>query len=240
MMVRYLLMCVMWGAGCGGSGLQNTTTAPPSSDTAEVSVSETRPSDDPSSTERTTEDTSSTGGTTLEDPVQTCLPACTSAADCSAGIEAYDEDNYACVEGGCVYTGCIGDDECRSLGDYVCRDVGPLFVCQPACERVSDCDLGLAPYDADNYACVEGGCDYLGCLSDEECQDLGAYACASSASGIRYCAPACSGVNDCVQAGAAYDEDNYACDEGACVYLGCQSDKECKDVGDFVCGESIP
>ena len=172
--------------------------------------------------------------------LETCLPACSSKADCSLGVDAYDEDNYACVEGGCVYVGCKSDDECQSLGGYVCRETAGFSVCIPPCDVTADCDLGLAPYDSDNYECVRGGCNYTGCLSDAECSALGTFSCAPPIEGTRYCAPACATVTDCVQAGEAFNEDNYACDAGACVYLGCHSDQECSDIGDFVCGRATP
>jgi len=194
-------------------------------------------SENPTTSESSTPPPSYKTSTAAEDAVQVCLVACASAADCATGVEAYDEDNYTCEDGGCVYTGCTSDDECRSLGDYLCTESAGPSVCQPACDSVSDCVLGLAPYDSDNYECNDGVCAYLGCLSDEECQDLGAYTCAPSSGDVRYCTMACSSVSDCVGPGAPFDEDNYDCKAGACVYTGCLSDEECSDMGAFVCGE---
>lgn len=34
---------------------------------------------------------------------------------------------------------------------------------------LASCGSGSAAYDADNYACREGLCVYLGCRSDAEC-----------------------------------------------------------------------
>ena len=50
------------------------------------------------------------------------------------------------------------------------------------------------------------------------------------ANGLSRCARACEDVDDCLGGGAdmaAQDHDNYECDEGACVYIGCNEDEEC-------------
>ena len=110
--------------------------------------------------------------------VPVCLIPCSVAADCEiGGGAAYDADNYSCDQGGCIYTGCNSDAECLSMGSYLCRDGGGMDICQPACITTADCDLGAAPYDADNYSCDDGVCHYLGCNSDQECQALGSYVC---------------------------------------------------------------
>jgi len=44
-----------------------------------------------------------------------------------------------------------------------------------------------------------------------------------------FCQMWCSSVADCVTASAAYDADNYECDEGVCRYTGCTSDAECQE-----------
>ncbi|RMG96704.1 MAG: hypothetical protein D6705_10520 [Deltaproteobacteria bacterium] len=51
-----------------------------------------------------------------------------------------------------------------------------------------------------------------------------------------FCAPSCTTPADCVTGmpTAATDEDNYACEQGACRYLGCHDDTECPDGGGFV------
>jgi len=103
-----------------------------------------------------------------------CVIACVDVGDCDMGVAAYDTDNYECVSGGCDYTGCNSDAECAELSpDYVCRSqvMGTSF-CVMGCQSANDCDLGVAAYDADNYECVSGGCEYTGCLSDAECEAL--------------------------------------------------------------------
>jgi hypothetical protein len=45
----------------------------------------------------------------------------------------------------------------------------------------------------------------------------------------RVCAVECATAEDCdLGAGAAFDEDNYACRMGGCTYTGCTSDSECE------------
>ncbi|MGE0327663.1 MAG: hypothetical protein AB7K71_21870 [Polyangiaceae bacterium] len=50
-----------------------------------------------------------------------CFPECNTPADCSNGQPGYTASNYECDQGVCRYTGCNGDSECASLGNYVCR-----------------------------------------------------------------------------------------------------------------------
>lgn len=109
-----------------------------------------------------------------------CAMACATPADCNLGSAPYDTDNYLCTNSVCVYQGCNSDSECQALGNYLCRTTGGVGAtyCQPACATPADCNLGSAPYDADNYLCTNGVCAYQGCNSDTECQALGNYECA--------------------------------------------------------------
>jgi hypothetical protein len=50
-----------------------------------------------------------------------CVHTCSVPADCSAGVAYSDADNYACEAGVCRYTGCNSDNECQTIGAYVCR-----------------------------------------------------------------------------------------------------------------------
>jgi len=101
-----------------------------------------------------------------------CEPACTTVSDCNFGTLVTDSDNYSCLEGVCLYTGCNADSECSSLGNYVCRELSPSHKnCVPACDVTADCDFQIAAFDTDNYRCTDGGyCEYSGCNSDAECE----------------------------------------------------------------------
>ena len=100
-------------------------------------------------------------------------------------------------------------------------------VCVQSCSDVSDCvPVGAdAIHDADNYQCTSGNCVYTGCNSEAECDE--AYPALSYVCHATGCLPACSTAADCAFDSPDADEDNYTCDNGACVYLGCLSDAEC-------------
>lgn len=118
--------------------------------------------------------------------------------------------------------------------------------CQYACKTASDCVQGGASAinDEDNYKCENSKCVYLGCLSDTECDEV--YSAVTQATGRVYrcnkngaygypeCTPACSNTAECDLYGQgtstqyAYDFDNYKCENGMCVFTGCNSDAECE------------
>lgn len=112
----------------------------------------------------------------------------------------------------------------------------PLAYCRSECVTASDCVSDGAPVhiDEDNHACNDGVCEYLGCLSEGECDAVGltadTFTCYREP-GLSFslCVKECTSVSDCVGGGAAgaEDEDNYACDDGACRYLGCRDHDEC-------------
>ncbi|MBK9264981.1 MAG: hypothetical protein IPM54_35015 [Polyangiaceae bacterium] len=124
-----------------------------------------------------------------------------------------------------------------------------LSICQQGCVSVSDCIIagGGAAFDADNYACNGGACEYTGCNSDAECDSTFPnqnYVCRSVVAGYpASCVKGCVTASDCAIAGGgpAYDADNYACESGGCVYSGCNTDAECMFTGpDYVCRSSVP
>ena len=109
-----------------------------------------------------------------------CERACNTPVDCDLGSAPYDSDNYQCTSGVCIYRGCNSDSECSALGDYGCHDLGADHpFCVPNCSTNTDCDLGLLPYDNDNYECTtEVFCQYTGCNSDQECDSyMDGYLC---------------------------------------------------------------
>jgi len=124
--------------------------------------------------------------------LRTCVQTCATASDCGRiAAAAFDADNYDCDAGRCLYTGCNDDAECASSftdSRYVCRAVAPATGglpvpsatrnCVLGCSVVSDCSTPSAAFDADNYECRSGSCQYVGCNADTEC--------ASSFSDARY------------------------------------------------------
>lgn len=59
--------------------------------------------------------------------------------------------------------------------------------------------------------------------------------------GMPVCYPHCSTVADCFseEAGPPFDGDNYACEDGLCIYKGCNDDQECVDMYDPSYGCSV-
>ena len=119
--------------------------------------------------------------------------------------------------------------------------------CRTSCKSAADCVVSGANAftDADNYECRNGDCIYKGCLNDDECQAVyGAipnktYKCNPDGSyGTAECTPTCSAASDCSMYRDAYgdtteypyDNDNYECRNGFCVYTGCNSDAECDKI----------
>jgi hypothetical protein len=107
-----------------------------------------------------------------------------------------------------------------------------LAVCQLGCTTASDCGQATAAYDADNYECDQGVCVWTGCNSTAECTETFQsqnYVCAVRGElALPSCYPTCSAPADCVLGDSSlYDADNYACDQGACVWTGCNSSPEC-------------
>jgi len=124
--------------------------------------------------------------------------------------------------------------------DTITSDEEEFFayaVCVESCTSAADCGGTFSYMDEDNYRCDEGACMYTGCNSDTECAVLGDYVCAQYENG-KTCVQACSSAADCSLDFAYMDEDNYRCEQGACVYEGCNSDAECAELGDYVCHRS--
>jgi hypothetical protein len=105
-----------------------------------------------------------------------------------------------------------------------------LPVCVLACTEAADCATASPITDADNWACTAERCEYLGCLSDGECQSAyanAAYVCDASAF-IPTCVLSCNTPADCATASPLTDADNWTCSLNLCEYLGCNSDAECQ------------
>ena len=73
-----------------------------------------------------------------------------------------------------MHTGCNSNMECDSaVPGTVCVDLGIGYgSCVSACSSANDCGQGQLAYDADNYECVSGHCEYTGCNSDAECMEF--------------------------------------------------------------------
>ncbi|MFV8756248.1 hypothetical protein ACNOYE_37345 [Nannocystaceae bacterium ST9] len=155
------------------------------------------------------------------DPVAYCVDACVDASQCASPLPAFDEDNWTCIDAGCQWLGCK-DGECDP--GHVCHDSGVgVPSCMPECMAAADCDQGYAPYIESNYSCDAGACVFLGCAADSECSNLGpGYVC-TPAMDPPTCVASCASPQDCASPLPAYNVDNWSCDAGACVWLGCKA-----------------
>lgn len=164
-----------------------------------------------------------------------CLPACSSPADCALGAPGYGAANYQCDRGACVWIGCLSEADCSSVPGTTCVATPgtTMRTCQRRCSTPSECASTSPAYDADNYACTSGICEYTGCNSTAEC--------AASISDARIrcgrlpswtfsaCLFGCTSAADCAMTGAgpAFDADNYRCTSGVCEFIGCHNAQEC-------------
>lgn len=180
-------------------------------------------------------------------PNRVCLPPCNDASDCGQdGPALYDSSHYACLDGVCRFQGCRSDTECAEAidQDHDCDESLATPQCRRTCQSPGDCALASSELNGtDNYACVDGFCEWLGCNSDQECiDDIGdGHICMAEDStdrlAIASCAKACATVSDCGTPTDLYDEDNYVCEAGGCLWTGCNDDDECMGLVnvDLVC-----
>lgn len=112
-------------------------------------------------------------------------------------------------------------------------DAAPAMrTCRRTCRTAAECAYpGMVPtHDADNWACTNWLCEYLGCNSDAECiSALIGGACRRSPGAERpSCQATCTSAAGCVRDDGAYAARNFGCEDGVCRWHGCQSDDECQ------------
>jgi len=132
-----------------------------------------------------------------------CVRKCTDDVEC-----ATSPSGRRCSGGRCVQ--CSFDDECGP--DRHCAN----GVCQAACRSDGDC----AGFDR----CVSGRCVQSGCQTDREC--IAATRNVEATCGTDgKCVVPCQTDLECGDPrGYAF----FSCIEHACVYTGCQTDKDCR------------
>jgi len=114
-------------------------------------------------------------------------------------------------------------------------DAGPpapsITFCVLGCAVDADCTTASPAFDADNYRCDDGRCEYTGCVDDAECRATfsnTSYVCRDPGTGVRTCQQSCDAAADCGSGTPAFDANNYACEGGLCRYVGCRDDAECE------------
>lgn len=145
---------------------------------------------------------------------------CVEDNSCETDAECVVGDRRVCEEGACVE--CVLDTDCDSTSDDeddldVCR----AGTCVTPCKGDAECGMF--------QACDEGDCMYVGCKSDRECVLSGSTEggdprlskCVEE-SGVGVCKIKCE-----IDAHCSLDE---TCDAGACKYIGCAEDTECKTI----------
>lgn len=188
-----------------------------------------------------------------------CIYPCTTAADCPAEQFAVPGD-LACVDGACVFTGCVDDAQCRAVIDEptVCRQdaISSAPICIQGCQTRDECVDGYSHPDQAQVDCVDGACEFIGCTTEEECPGLAE--CLPTVNGIRECVYPCDAPEDCGAAFSAETQDldrsdpnwtewfritgifrtaaPWTCRDNACQFKAgetCFSDEHCfgKDMG---------
>jgi Cys-rich repeat protein len=131
-----------------------------------------------------------------------CLSICQTATDCGGG-------NFQCNNGHCVE--CTSDSQCTN--GLVCDDSG---ACVAPCKSDTDCSAF--------NRCANGHCSATGgCQTDRECIASTKNVTATCASGT--CVVPCQSDLEC---GNPEEYTFYSCIQNQCIYVGCQTDKECQ------------
>ncbi len=128
-----------------------------------------------------------------------CRSRCTTTTDCG-GIGT-------CTNGQCVQ--CTDDSQCT--GGTVCNN----NVCTPPCTTDTDC--------SSFNRCTDGRCTASGCETDREC--IAATKNVTAVCKSNACLVPCQTDLEC---GNPQDYHFYSCIKSQCIYVGCQSDKECQ------------
>jgi hypothetical protein len=154
----------------------------------------------------------------IDEQCVAAAPGCKTNAECTSTQTPY------CVEGKC--TQCDKDTACAGAGAKCAQGV-----CMAACKRDENCPL--------LHACQDGVCADTGCTSDRECAFMSKNQLAICNAGE--CELPCSTDTDCatmsntpnqgmmtMTAAANATRGFEACDMGKCVFVGCESNAECR------------
>lgn len=126
---------------------------------------------------------------------------CVDDFDCAFGETCANGECVQCESDG----DCDGDDQCVS------------GVCEPTCKVDSNCPLF--------HECNSGECVETGCTTDRECIHYTDNHRAECHDETGSCSLPCDTDSDCNQGSFGQFE---VCDNGICVFIGCESDQECR------------
>jgi hypothetical protein len=133
---------------------------------------------------------------------------CTTAAPgCSVDAECTSQQTPFCVDGGCVQ--CQSDANCPGLNAKCVEGV-----CMSACQSDEQC--------AALHSCEDGECVETGCKTDRECVFTSGDPSALCHDGK--CLAPCDTDSDCSTADQRFN----VCVDGECVFVGCETDAECR------------
>lgn len=117
------------------------------------------------------------------------------------------------------------------------RDGSATNQCLQTCTEPKDCTSGEIrdpdgwDMSTDNFACVEGVCEYLGCNDDLECMGWDADPARSHCRDVpgdgRRCVALCDEKADCNDSSLPPQYATGDCIDEVCVYTGCVSDESC-------------
>lgn len=127
-----------------------------------------------------------------------CKSQCSTTADCAVGT---------CMGGQCVQ--CTDDAQCTN--GNVCNN----NLCTPPCKSDTDC--------SSFNRCTDGKCVASGCETDREC--IAATKNVTAVCKSNACLVPCQTDLEC---GNPQDYHFYSCIKNQCIYVGCQTDKECQ------------
>jgi hypothetical protein len=133
----------------------------------------------------------------------------TAEQGCSNNGECTSMQNPFCIEGKCVQ--CEDDTNCQGEGAKCSNGA-----CVAGCTVDENCPI--------LHACQSGACVEVGCQSDRECVFLTRDALAVCRD--TKCQVPCDVDADC--AGGSSTNSFQVCDQGQCVFVGCESDAECR------------
>jgi hypothetical protein len=148
----------------------------------------------------------------MDEQCVAAAPGCMSAAECTSTQTPF------CVSGKCQQ--CEKDADCATSGMSTGAKCAE-GVCTEACHQDENCPL--------LHTCQDGMCVETGCKSDRECAFIMKNQLATCVD--QKCEVPCTSDAECT--GDAETKGFEVCELGKCVFVGCESDSECRALFDL-------